>query len=74
MLFEHLVEKGKEFLENGKYFEALRCFEQAMLLKRDDPDLMNFKGAALRAMGRYEEASEYFSRSLEIDPRDKDSS
>lgn len=74
MSVEHLVEMGKKFLEDGKYFEALECFEQAMLLKPDDPEMLNFKGVALRGMGRYEEASECFNRSLEIDPRDKNSS
>ena len=71
---EQMTERGKAFLDTGQYYEALRCFEQALLLKQDDPELWNFKGVALRSMGRYEEASECFNRSLEIDPRDKDSS
>jgi Flp pilus assembly protein TadD len=69
-----LVSKGKDYLENGKYSEALGCFEQAILLKQNDPELWNFKAVSLRSMGRYDEAIECFNKSLEIDPRDKNSS
>ncbi|MBA4459454.1 MAG: tetratricopeptide repeat protein, partial [Nitrosopumilaceae archaeon] len=53
--------------------EALSCFEQAIILNPNDPDLWNSKASALRSMGRYEEAIECFNKSLEIDPRDKHS-
>jgi len=69
-----LVSKGKDYLENGKYSEALGCFEQAIFLKQNDPELWNFKAVSLRSMGRYDEAIECFNKSLEIDPRDKNSS
>ena len=66
-----LVKDGKQFLESNKYDEALGAFEQALLLNQENPDLWNFKGIALRSLGRYEEAMECFNKSLEIDPRDK---
>lgn len=65
-----LVSKGKTLLEEGKFDEALGCFEQAIILKPNDPELLNFMGVTLRSLGRYEEAIEYFNKSLEIDPRD----
>ena len=69
-----LVKNGKKFLESSKYDEALGVFEQALLLNQENPDLWNFKGVALRSLGRYEEAMECFNKSLEIDPRDKHAS
>lgn len=66
-----LVSRGKHFLEEGKFGDALGCFDQALLLNQNDPELWNFKGVTLRSIGRYEEALECFNRSLEIDPRDK---
>jgi tetratricopeptide (TPR) repeat protein len=69
-----IVSKGENYMENGRYEDALACFEQAILLSPEDPDLWNSKASALRSMGRYEEAIECFNRSLEIDPRDKHSS
>jgi tetratricopeptide (TPR) repeat protein len=69
-----LVNKGKDFLENSQYQDALGCFEQAILLNQNDPELWNFKAVSLRSMGRYDEAIECFNKSLEIDPRDKNAS
>lgn len=71
---EDLVKNGKEFLDSDKYDDALGVFEQALLLNQENPDLWNFKGVALRSLGRYEEAMECFNKSLELDPRDKNAS
>ena len=71
---KNLVTKGRLFLEDGQFNDALGFFEQALLLNQNDPDLWNHKGTALRSLGRYEEAMECFNKSLQIDPRDKDAS
>ena len=65
---------GKKQLEDGQYENALNSFEKAISLNQNDPDLWNMKGIALRSLGRYNEAIECFNKSLEIDPRDKNSS
>ena len=69
-----LVKQGQCLMDNGKFDDALGFFEQALLLNQDDPDLWNYKGVALRSLGRYEESMECFNRSLEIEPRDKHAS
>lgn len=66
-----LVEKGQVLMDDGKFDDALGFFEQALLLNQTDPDLWNYKGIALRSLGRYEESMECFNKSLEIEPRDK---
>jgi len=71
---DELVKMGKKQLEDGQYDDALNLFQKALLLNRNDPDLWNLKGIALRSLGRYNEAIECFNKSLEIDPRDKNSS
>ena len=71
---QSLVDKGKSFLKDGKFNDALSFFEQALLLDPTDPELWNNKGIALRGIGRYEEAMECFNNSLKIDPRDKNAS
>jgi Flp pilus assembly protein TadD len=58
----------------GDFEKALSYFEQAIILKPNDPDLLNKKGVALRGLGRYSEAIECFNKSLQLDPRDLDSS
>ncbi len=69
-----LIQKGTENLRNGDFENALSFFEQALLLKPDDPDLWNQKGVVLRSLGRYDEASECYNKSLQLDPRDRVSS
>ena len=71
---ESLIQKGITNINNGNFEDALSYFEQALLLKPDDPDLWNQKGVALRSLGRYDEASECYNKSLQLDPRDRASS
>ena len=71
---DELTLKGKNLLEENKFEDALGFFEQAILLEPSNPDLWNLKGAALRSLGRYDEAITCFNKSLEIEPRDKEAS
>ena len=71
---DKLSEIGKKQLEDGQYENALNSFQKAISLNQNDPDLWNLKGITLRSLGRYNEAIECFNKSLEIDPRDKNSS
>jgi len=71
---DELIKMGKKQLEDGQYDDALNLFQKAILLNRNDPDLWNLKGIALRSLGRYNEAIECFNKSLEIDPREKKAS
>ena len=68
---DSLVKKGQSLMDECMFDDALGYFEQALLLNQNDPDLWNYKGVALRSLGRYVESMECFNRSLEIDPRDK---
>ena len=71
---DDLVEKGKILLEESNFEAALGYFEQALLLNQNNPELWNYKGVALRSIGRYDEALECFNKSLELDPTDKSAS
>jgi tetratricopeptide (TPR) repeat protein len=70
----NLIQKGNDLMEDCKFEESLSYFDQALLLQPNNPDLLNKKGVALRSLGRYDEAIECFNRSLQLDPRDLDSS
>lgn len=71
---QELLKKGMSFLDDGKYEEALDCFEKILVSNPDNPDIWNKKGVALRSLGRYDEAIESFNKALEINPRDLDAS
>ena len=66
-----LIKKGTENLHEGNFESALSFFEQALLLEPKNPDLWNQKGIALRSLGRYDEATECYNKSLQLDPRDR---
>ena len=70
----NLVKKGNDLMEDCKFEESLSYFDQALLLQPNNPDLLNKKGVVLRSLGRYAEAVECFNKSLQLDPRDLDSS
>ena len=69
-----LIKKGSQLIIDGNFEEALSYFEQVIVMQPNNPDLLNKKGVALRGLGRYDEALECFNRSLQLDPRDLDSS
>jgi tetratricopeptide (TPR) repeat protein len=71
---DSLVKTGKSLMDECQFDDALGYFEQALFLNQNDPDLWNYKGVALRSLGRYVESMECFNRSLEIDPRDQHAS
>ena len=71
---DELVQSGKKFLTEGKFADALSCFEQSLSSDPANPNLLNLKGAVLRSLGRYDEASECYNKSLQLDPRDRASS
>jgi len=61
-------------MDAGKFEDALALFERALSRDDSDPDLWNHLGVALRSLGRYEESARCFERSLQLDPRDRNSS
>ena len=71
---DELIQSGKKNLDNENYVDALSFFDQALALEPNNPDFLNLEGVALRSLGRYDEASECYNKSLELDPRDKASS
>jgi tetratricopeptide (TPR) repeat protein len=71
---QEILKKGLSFLEDGKYEDALDCFEKILASNPNNADIWNKKGVALRSLGRYDEAIECFNKSLEIAPRDLDAS
>ena len=69
-----LTKSGKKLLDAENYNDAVSFFDQALSQDPTIADLWNYKGSALRSLGRYDEALECYNKSLEIEPRDKESS
>jgi len=59
---------ARKFYDDGKYEEALSCAAQSTALLPDDPQAHSERGAALTALGRYDEAALAYARALALDP------
>ncbi|UYN97355.1 MAG: tetratricopeptide repeat protein [Enhydrobacter sp.] len=70
--FPHLA-CGNAFLVQGRPADALRCYDNALKIKQNDPDLIALRGEALSALGRYREAIKAFDAALSANPRDVES-
>ena len=66
-------ERGNELYEQGKYAEAVREYEQA-LVTSDDPDLYENLGVALWQLGRWRAAARAFLRVLDGQPTRREQS
>lgn len=71
---QDLIKKAKNLVSDSKYEEALEYIEKALSMEKNNPQIWNLKGVALRSMGRYAEAIGCFNKSLEIEPKDLNAS
>ena len=63
--------KGNELSNQGKYGEAIKCFEKVLELEPEDPTAITYKGIALADLGRESESMQCFDSLLESDPNDQ---
>jgi tetratricopeptide (TPR) repeat protein len=66
--FPHLA-CGNALLAQGRPQEALKCYERALKIKQNDPELTALKGEALSALGRHRQAEEAFDFALAANAR-----
>jgi serine/threonine protein kinase len=62
--------KGASLGVLGRHKEAMRCFDEAVIIDHRNALVWNNRGAALGRLGRHEEAVVCYDKALEIDPRD----
>jgi Flp pilus assembly protein TadD len=61
-----LIKKGIALGNQGKYDEAIKCFNEAIRLDPKEVDAWNNKGVALKALGRTDEAGPAFAKAKEL--------
>jgi len=66
--FPHLA-WGNALLAQGRPAEAIVCYDRALKLKQNDPDLIALKGEALSMQGKYREAIKAFDTALAANPK-----
>ncbi len=65
--FDAWIGKGMALANEGDLSGSLKCFEEATLIRPQDPSGWNNKGVVLRQMGRYQDALTCFSKAITID-------
>ncbi|HEV7991851.1 MAG TPA: tetratricopeptide repeat protein [Gemmatimonadaceae bacterium] len=59
---------GLEYKNKGDYEKALEQFNAAILLRPDDPSLLNTRGTTYQFMDQYDRAVEDFDRAIALQP------
>ena len=63
-----LEEKDKNDRATKLYVKALEKLQEAYKADRNNPDILNYLGFALRKLGKFEEAEKYYLEGLNIEP------
>jgi len=66
---EEWNDKGRSFLKEKKYDEAIQCFDKALHYNSKMDKALANKGVILFKQGKHKEAIECFDKALEIDPK-----
>ena len=66
---EDLCQRGISMASLGRHQEALACYDEALALSPDEPNLHNNRGNALSNLGRLDEALGAFARAIDLRPR-----
>ncbi len=66
---EKLLNNGNKLLDNGKYEEAINCFNEVLKIDPKYIDALNKKGKALGKLGKHKEAFQCFDEVIKIDPK-----
>jgi tetratricopeptide (TPR) repeat protein len=64
-----LNDRGVDLYAQGKYDEAIKCYDEAIEIDPQSSLAWNNKGAALFSLGKYDEALQAYDRAIEIAPK-----
>ena len=67
-----MTRPGSALKIQGKYDEAIQCFDNATKINPQDEDAWNNKGIALKIQGKYDEAIQAYDKVIEINPQEED--
>jgi CHAT domain-containing protein/tetratricopeptide (TPR) repeat protein len=67
--YEILCRRGRKLFDLNRYEEAIACYDKALKIKSDDPDILYNRGNALLHWGRYGDAIASYDSALALAPR-----
>ena len=68
---KQLYENGILLHNQGKFAEALECYDKALAIEPKSPIVLSNKGLSLHNQGKFAEALECYDKALAIDPQDE---
>jgi tetratricopeptide (TPR) repeat protein len=68
---KQLYENGIMFHNQGKFVEALECYDKALRIDPQNSNVLSNKGLSLHNQGKFVEALECYDKALTIDPQDE---
>jgi len=66
-----LYENGIKLHNQGKFEEALACYDKALTIDPRNSNILSNKGLSLHNLGKFEEALACYDKALAIDPKDE---
>ena len=66
---KQLYENGIMFHNQGKFVEALECYDKALRIDPQNSNVLSNKGLSLHNQGKFVEALECYDKALRIDPQ-----
>jgi tetratricopeptide (TPR) repeat protein len=67
---EELLKKGIQYYENGRYAEAIECYDRILEGNKKHALALSKKGVSLAGLGNYRSATEYIDAAARIDGND----
>ncbi len=68
---KQLYENGIMLHNQGKFAEALECYDKALAIDPQNSNVLSNKGLSLHNQGKFAEALECYDKALTIDPHDE---
>lgn len=65
---DELLQQGKSLEDQGKYEEAIACYDKVIEIDSNNEEAWSSKGFSLHSLGRYEEALACYDKAMEINP------
>ena len=69
---DNLLNIASEFCEDGKYMEAIRCYDKILCVEPDNLGAIIDKGVTLQNLGYHQDAIQMYDKALILKPDNLD--
>lgn len=67
--FKEFLDTGIDYFYEGKFEDAINCFDKSLELNKEFSVTYFYRGAAYHSLGEYDEAMLDYSKSISLDPK-----